>query len=101
MLCGHEHEISRISEFSQTTCASVPIGEVNTKPPSGFTVIVPFKLVLSQVPPRVVTVKGYTCMVVIPADGVPNIVTKSLIIEKLIPAGRPVTFALVAPPLNS
>ena len=40
-------------------------------------------------------------MVVIPADGVPDIVTKSLIIEKLTPAGRPVTFALVAPPLNS
>ena len=79
----------------------MPIGEVNTKPPSGFTVIVPPKLVLSQLPPRVVTVKGYTCMVVISADGVPDMVSSLPATTKITPAGRPVTFALEAPPLNS
>ena len=39
-------------------------------------------------------------MVVIPADGVPDMVTKSLIIEKVTPNGNPVIFALVAPALN-
>ena len=44
-----------IGIFSHKICASVPAAEVKSKPPSGSTVIVPFKIALEQVP-TVVTV---------------------------------------------
>ena len=44
------YSISAIGVSSHKICASVPVGEIKSKPPSGFTVIVPLKLALAQVP---------------------------------------------------
>ena len=93
--------MSVIGWVSQTTCASVPAEEVKVIVPSGFTVIVPSKLMSEQLPPRVVTVYGYTWVVVIFTDGVPNMVTWLAAITKFTPVGSPETVALVAPALNS
>ena len=93
------YSIGAIGVSSHSICESVPVGEVNTNPPSASTVMVPLKLVSAQVP-IVVIVYGYTVWVLIFTEGVPEMVTKSLIIEKVTPNGNPVIFAPVAPALN-